>query len=632
MIGPFGRKRKAHRSTLGRLRSDVGGNTLAMMAIALIPISAMVGSGIDTARLYVVKARLQQACDAGALAGRKAMVSSASTTLDANAASQATTFFNNNFNGGWMRTNTVSFTPSKTTDQQVAGTATANVPMTIMKMFGAPDVVLTVACQARYDVADTDVMFVLDNTGSMACLASETAGCNQPVVSYTKPDGTTGYHVTEESGSKISGLRSAVLNFYDTVAANADPSTHLRYGFVTYTSTVNAGYAVPQSDLVDSWTYQSRSVVGDANNGSSTQTTPAVANQAACNAYAGRSPAGPGFTYTTSGTAVVSTSVYTAATGKCTVTAQPVKPTWRYQPVTYDTSQFKTGAIVHDPSKVSSATSKWQGCLEERDTTASATFDINNLPPDLDPDLAPTNDATKWRPMWPDVVYYRSNYATYDYSGNVTAPSTVPAPYVYGDNTSSSYLAAATSVNNVTHQSAGYVSCGKPVARLSVMDRTDVSNYVNASDFAPQGGTYHDTGMIWGTRLISPNGIFGADTAAWPGRNVPNRFIVFMTDGDMAPNYNIYGMYGMEYYDKRVTGNSGLSNDLDYHNARFLAECAAAKSRNITVFVIGFGQTLTPQLTQCASPGQAFYAGDNASLNAAFQNIAKQVALLRISQ
>ena len=76
MIGPENRKPMRGSSAMGRLRRDVRGNTLAMMAIALIPISAMVGSGIDTARLYVVKVRLQQACDAGALAGRKAMDSS----------------------------------------------------------------------------------------------------------------------------------------------------------------------------------------------------------------------------------------------------------------------------------------------------------------------------------------------------------------------------------------------------------------------------------------------------------------------------------------------------------------------------------------------------------------------------
>jgi len=80
-----------------------------------------------------------------------------------------------------------------------------------------------------------------------------------------------------------------------------------------------------------------------------------------------------------------------------------------------------------------------------------------------------------------------------------------------------------------------------------------------------------------------------------------------------------------------VSGNSP-GNDLDNHNARFLAECAAAKARNITVFVVGFGQSLTQQLTQCASPGKAYYASDNASLQTAFKTIANQVAMLRVSK
>jgi len=630
MIASNSRKQK--RGTLGRLRRDVSGNTLAMMAIALIPICALVGSGIDTARLYVVKVRLQQACDAGVLAGRKAMTSSTSTTLDATATAQANTFFNNNFKTGWMNTNTVSFTPSKTSDQQVSGVATANVPMSLMKMFSMPDVTLNVTCQARYDIADTDIMFVLDTTGSMACTAA--GSCSGTVDSYTRPDGTTGYHAHEVSGSKISGLRTAVINFYNTIAANIDSTTHVRYGFVTYTSTVNAGYSLPQSDIVDSWNYQSRKVIGDANNGSSSSSTQTGVGQTVCSNMIRRSPAAG---YNTDGTASqITTTWSTGSGGTCVIKTQPLKPTWRYQQVTgINTSLFKTGVSVADPSKVDGSTTKWQGCVEEPIDSSGAgqsSFDINNLPNDLNPDLIPSSDDEKWAPMWPEVEYYRGNNTTYDYSGNYSKPSTPPSPFVYGDYTVTGATQMLSSAGAPASLSAGYVSCGKPVSRLAVMSQSDVSNYVNASDFVPQGGTYHDTGMIWGTRMISPNGVFASDTAAWPGRNTPNRYIVFMTDGDMAPNYNIYGMYGMEYYDKRVTGTTGLGNDTDYHNARFLAECAAAKARNIKVFVVGFGQTLTTQLTQCASPGKAYYASDNASLDAAFQDIAKQVALLRISQ
>ena len=100
-------------TVLGRLRNDVRGNTIAIMAAAMIPLAALAGSAIDVARLYVVKVRLQQACDAGALAGRKFMTSSNLTTLDKTATDQANAFFKNNFRLGWMGTKTAIFTPSK---------------------------------------------------------------------------------------------------------------------------------------------------------------------------------------------------------------------------------------------------------------------------------------------------------------------------------------------------------------------------------------------------------------------------------------------------------------------------------------------------------------------------------------
>jgi len=633
-------------TVLGRLRNDVRGNTIAIMAAAMIPLAALAGSAIDVARLYVVKVRLQQACDAGALAGRKFMTSSNLTTLDKTATDQANAFFKNNFRLGWMGTKTAIFTPSKTTDQQVAGVASSSVPMTIMKMFGAPDVTLSVKCEARYDVADADIMFVLDTTASMACTTADgTGGCGQPVVSYRQDDGNTGYYAIEKSESKLSSLRSAVLNFYDTLAGNVDPTTNIRYGFVTYTSTVNAGYALTSlspDNLVKTWNYESRRIIGDANNGQSSTTTYKNITQSACNGYAVRSPSSG---YTTSGTATASTVAWTGNTstsnvGTCTVTSQPVKPNWFYTQVNYDVSKYITGVAVPDPSKITGTTAKWQGCIEERTTTAGASsFNQSSLPADLDPDLPATNDDTRWRPMWPDVIYYRGTSTSVTnngitYSGN----STTPYGDYYIDPTRN--IGAVTAYTNMIANptpawdkniSLGYVSCGKKVQRLKKLTRDDVDDYVNANDFRAQGGTYHDTGMIWGTRMISPTGIFAADTAPWPGRSAPNRYIVFMTDGDMSPNYELYGMYGIERYDKRVTGGDS-SDQLDDHNARFAAECSAAKARNIKVFVVGFSQSLTPQLTACASPGQAYYASDDDSLQAAFKTIANQVAMLRISK
>lgn len=607
----------APRGVLSRLRSDARGNTIALAAVALVPIAAFAGSAVDTARLYVVKVRLQQACDAGALAGRKVLLDSNSTTIDAAAAAQAQAFFANNFRTGWMATHTVNFTPAKTPDHQVSATATATVPMTVMKLFRMPDVALRVACEARYDVPDLDIMMVLDTTGSMACTPTEAAPCGQPTESYTRSDGTTGYSVTEKFNSRIKALRSAVLNFYDTVANNSDPSTHVRYGFVPYTSTVNAGYQIPSNFLLStSWNYQTRRIIGDSNAGSPSQTTYTAVTRATCDGYAGRTPA-TGFD--TSGNATVRTVSWTAdatgTTGTCVVTRQGVEPIWRYAQFPADVSQYVQGLQVQDPSKYTTALTRWQGCLEERPTTASTSFDADSLPADLDPDLEPTNDATRWRPMWPEQIYMRSSTASVDVVDG--APSNIP-----------------NIGRDPTYLKAGYVSCGKAVQRLATLTRAEVNSFLTAPEFRPLGGTYHDVGMIWGARFISPSGPFGADTAPWPGRNAPNRHIVFMTDGEMAPSTTIYGMYGNEGLDRRVA-NGDTATLTARHNARFRAVCDAARARNIKVWVIAFGQALTDDLKGCAAqPWQehAFFAGNSTSLQAAFQAIAAKVAVLRVSR
>jgi hypothetical protein len=291
-------------------------------------------------------------------------------------------------------------------------------------------------------------------------------------------------------------------------------------------------------------------------------------------------------------------------------------PTWKYQQLDFDVRNFVAGGAVTDPSKTTGATNRWTGCIEERATTAGTmSFSQGALPPDLDPDLVPTtNIDTQWKPMWPELFYAR-----YNFGSTATATST-------GDSSSHP------NIGTTSYFQSGYISCGKPVSRLATMTRAQVSNFVNATDFRPIGGTYHDIGMIWGTRMIDPNGIFASDTAAWAGRSAPNRVIVFLTDGDMAPSTYLYGGYGIEYYDKRVA-NGDSSNLKDYHNARFLAECAAAKALNIDVWTVTIGSSITSQMQSCASStSQALNTTDGDGLATAFATIAKQVAMLRISK
>ena len=634
---------------LSRLRRDTRGNVLALVALWLLPLAAFSGSAIDMGRIYAVKLRLQQACDSGVLAGRKSMVG---TTLDTSATGQAQTFFKNNFrydstlNKGWFSTTNVTFTPQLSSDIQVNGTASATVPMTLMAIFGQTSKTITVTCQARYDVADADLMFVLDTTGSMACLTSDSQStCDSYATSNVVKNSDGSYSVTEKSGStaaaksRIQNLREAVATFYTTLTGPADPSTHFRFGFVPYSATVNVGSLLPRSYMATSnWTYQTRWQLPDVTNGSATSVT-TTNTQAQCSALAGYSPytTNPGNwnSSTAAGyTRTLTTFVSWTKTGSpssgsppgtCITSVQPYRAVFRYGPKQLDVTAYAGGSIVTNPSALDGDTSTWNGCIEERATTASASFSASSAPPDLDVDSAPTSDeTTKWRPMWPDAEYARSvsgATATEDSS----AYRTSLARFQYGTGFGTYEIA------HVLNE----VPCPRSAQRLRTMSLSDVNTYLQASNgFRPYGVTYHDVGMTWGTRLLSPNGMFASDTSTWPGHNAPNRYIIFLTDGLMEPDAYAYTSHGMEQWDQRVTGGS-TSNLNAYHSSRFATACQIAKNHNITIFLIAYASSITSlssQMQGCASPGQTYIATDSVALNAAFGQIAKQVALLRISK
>src|SRR3569832_502723 len=116
------------RGFMSALARDVRGNTLAIKAAALIPMAGLVGGGIDISRMYITKTRLQHACDAGALAGRK---SQGGGTLDSGDNAVAQQFFDANYmTGAYGSTGlTRSFSESA---GKVTGVASATLPMTVI--------------------------------------------------------------------------------------------------------------------------------------------------------------------------------------------------------------------------------------------------------------------------------------------------------------------------------------------------------------------------------------------------------------------------------------------------------------------------------------------------------------------
>jgi len=634
-----------------RLMRATAGATLPMMAASLVPLIGIIGGGVDMTRGYLVKTRLQQACDAGALAARRSMDGNTLTEADIAAGEN---FFNVNLRDGAWGAEGIGVTYSAVLDEDdeptgaVHGDATAEVPLSLMRVFwpsGSMDI--TTDCQAELNVTNNDIMFVLDTTGSMACLPADSySTCVGRMGNWagTSPNN----FITEQANSRIDGLRGAVEDFVETLANATPDSARLRVGFVSYSSNVRVGEVVRDgvaNSFPTTYSYPTRvanfttAVYDQVSQSSSSvnQTHPNQVTPATCRTYgdAADSTSGSQASGQTITTAYAryswngNTSVNSWGTGtslrtcirRVTTTTTNWSPlryrftSWSNATRSFNITDFVEGNTVmlasfSNPSTSARTTTSgtwtvqeladkqddgtawgltlaaataWDGCIIERSTG----------PDDID--TPPTSDATRWAPAWPQI--YRSGTSqpvTNTWNINYTCPKD------------------ATRLFNVTSA-----------------DLSDVREYVNVlngaqtfapSDFLPAGRTYHTIGMVWGVRLMSPEGMFSADHGAAPNGRPVNRHIIFMTDGAMDTSDDSYSAYGLD-----ASGNAA-------HNVRFVAACQAAKDRGISVWVVSFAMSLTTELEDCADDGQAFQASNTEELNDMFQTIAQRIAELRITE
>lgn len=617
---------------LQRLRRDQRGNVMYLTAGLILPIFATIGSGVDLGQAYMAKARLQQACDAGVLAGRKIMADGVYSTT---ARTAANNMFNFNYPAGIYDSTGVTFNTATRGASEVTGTATATVQTIIMGMFGKEQFNLTVNCAAKLEISNADIMFVLDTTGSMA---STNAG---------------------DSVNKITALKTEVMSFFDTVADAQQGDAIIRYGVVPYSSNVNVGRLLYASN--PSWMASDLTIPSRTGAWAQTGTTGPTTTTGSWSSWSGWSNTGtiisgrtsgncstgspantittgtPTVTNSTSGTSPQTTTTTSTATQtetdfqyvwsssacreqrrtrtRTSTTVSSVTREFRYtyQMLNYNTaSVLPAGGTMTVPSGDMGAdvTTSWNGCILERDTVGFD--DAAALPSgayDLDVDLVPNSSATRWRVHLPNLLHA---YPT----------STSPATGTVVSTTNYAAMGSAST-------SAACPTQAMKLTAMTSANRATFQSYINS--LVAVGGTYHDVGMIWGTRLISPTGLFASENATAPNGMPISRHIIFMTDGEMAPNNNIYGFQGRELHHFRV-GSTDTTEMIARHNRRLNEACSAAKARNITVWVVSFGTAMTPQLQACASGDKAYSAANNAQLRTQFQAIAQQITRLRLSE
>ena len=625
-----------------------------MIAAAIAPIMALVGGGVDMGRSYLSQSRLQQACDAGVLAARKRLGSEVAVTGDVpdEVAETGQRFFNINFRDGSYGTKDRDFAMTLEEDFAISGVATVTVPTTIMHMFGFEQVPVRVECEAQINVSNTDVMMVLDVTGSMA---------------QTNPG---------DSASRMETMKATIRNFYAQLASAGTTASRIRYGFVPYSTNVNVGHLLLDDWVTDSWHYQSRELKQELGSVSSTTYTRNYAYQSGTrgpetnvSSYAATYHAGsPGYTYvdarenvvvvpaqpagyscdgatpsgnytradTKTGTATEpfvappsgrrkieywkrvenGTRYWTARSGstcyvksqtfdaytstyeRVTDPKQDMVNKWRYDQFTRDVSDWRTSG---------------NGCIEERDTYEIADYAAVDLSRalDLDIDRLPTagDAATQWRPMMPQWIFGRA--LKWDGSGSFTTAQKVTAEEY---------------VSPIGLKTA---ACPAPARKLGEMTADELSDYLDT--LSPTGSTYHDIGMIWGGRLLSPTGLFAEENAGPANANV-SRHLIFLTDGETAPLDLSYSSYGFEPIDQRRWSPGSTRSLTQTVEQRFAFACSEVRKRNITVWVIGFGTTLNPVMRSCAGDDHSFEAEDADELNEAFARIAESMADLRIQR
>lgn len=349
---------------------------------------------------------------------------------------------------------------------------------------------------------------------------------------------------------------------------------------------------------------------------------------------------------------------------------------WVYKPVTFNVSGLKNGggddeslsyngsinlplnetnATVNLSGNSGSSTIKivsnasvaWTGCIEERQTIrdddGDPSDDFSPIPDDafdLDIDMIPDtgDEATRWGFQLANAVWGRHNNVGFDADGNGSNDYFEP---VLAD-----VWRATTSSSNPSGMSRN-TSPGCPTSVAKKMDiyrnasgATSFKNYVNA--LTPGGNTYHDIGLLWGARLMSPTGLFADENATTPDGQEIQRHMIFMTDGETYNFGNNYTPYGIEGWDRRRTASgtnpswSTLNANTD---ARTTALCNTIKNmgnNGVTLWVVYYGTTdfaTTERMKNCAtSRNNHFFAATNTQLLIeSFNRIADSISELKLT-
>src|SRR5262245_13970345 len=205
---------------LGLFRRDQSGNVAVIEGAAIIPQIGALGLATDTARGYLVKARLSQALDAAALAGGKVYFSTQRDAdikkyFAANFPSASTPEYNSPYTASFMDAEVTLSAPvngGEAGKENMTLTAEATIPTTFMRVLGFDEVTVNASSQVTRAISALDAVISLDMSGSM-----------------------------ESPSTKITAARDAAVTFVDAVFGTNATAPTLTVDGTTY-NLLNIGF------------------------------------------------------------------------------------------------------------------------------------------------------------------------------------------------------------------------------------------------------------------------------------------------------------------------------------------------------------------------------------------------------
>jgi Flp pilus assembly protein TadG len=207
---------------LQQLMKDRSGSVLVLVALSLIILVTLVGSGYDLARQQLVRQKIQQSCDAAALAAASLPTSASSSDRQ----TEATLYFALNFPATYLGVPQPMVNVAVTsTDVTVSLPAPVNVPTSFISNIGITTLPATGLSNVGFSLtasSDYDVVMVVDESGSEGT----------PSPPYTNRE--------EAQKAALTTMANSILP--------ATPNPNVRMGFVGFSGYISNKWGLSSSN------------------------------------------------------------------------------------------------------------------------------------------------------------------------------------------------------------------------------------------------------------------------------------------------------------------------------------------------------------------------------------------------